>query len=285
MPNTLDTRLHTSSEQAQSPVQHSPYRRWLSPGGSPWLDFYRDKPGFLLRFPGKADYRLSSSGQDVVCTPVPGVDRRTLEHLYRNQVYPLALSHQGVLVLHASALNVNGTGVALLGESGQGKSTLAGSFAVDGYLMIADDGLVLLPHERELLLQPGPPSLRVWEDSRSALFGADSEAEADLAYTQKLRVQAGEQLHFETGLLPLRRIYLLGNDGSESPHVSVLQGSEALAELVRHAYLLDTQAPQALASQLRELSSVLLAIEFYRLDYPRDYSRLAEVKDLILSQC
>jgi len=42
------------------------------PDGTLWTQFYRTDSGYLLRFPGLADFTLSPAGLDVTATPFPG---------------------------------------------------------------------------------------------------------------------------------------------------------------------------------------------------------------------
>ena len=53
---------------------------------------------FLLRFFDLADFAVSSDGHHVTCVPVPDISEETVNHLYLNQVLPLALSMLGKLV-------------------------------------------------------------------------------------------------------------------------------------------------------------------------------------------
>jgi hypothetical protein len=111
------------------------------PDGALWAQFYRADTGYLLRFPGLADF--ASTGLEVTAWPAPGISGQTVEHLYLNQVLPLALSMQGKLVFHASAVEIGDGAIAFMGESGKGKSTLAASFATSGYRFLTDDGLIV----------------------------------------------------------------------------------------------------------------------------------------------
>ena len=145
-------------------VAHS-FHTWAFPDGTPWTEFYRENGGYLLRFPDLADFRVSADGLEVTGFPVPGVSESTSQHLYLNQVLPLVLSKLGKLVFHASAVEVPGGAVAFAAESGRGKSTLAASFAVNGFRFLTDDGLVLEPVADGYQVQPSHPSIRLWEDS------------------------------------------------------------------------------------------------------------------------
>src|SRR5574340_1151913 len=102
--------------------------------------------------------------------PAPAGGEQTVEHLYLNQVLPLALSMQGKLVFHASAVEIGEVAVAFMGESGKGKSTLAASFATHGYRFLTDDGLVIEAEDEGHRIVPSHPSLRLWQDSEGALI-------------------------------------------------------------------------------------------------------------------
>ena len=81
--------------RAQSSCPSRPFNTWDLPDGSNWVSFHRTLSGFLLRFPGLADFELSSDGDRVTCSPAPNVPNATTEHLYINQVLPLVLSKSG----------------------------------------------------------------------------------------------------------------------------------------------------------------------------------------------
>src|SRR5688572_17324577 len=137
--------LGMSAPRDQGPCADAPFHGWSFPDGTPWTAFYRTSSGLLLRFPDLADFEVSADGRHVTCAPVPGISPATIEHLYLNQVLPLALSKLGKLVFHASAVDAGGGAVAFLAASGRGKSTLAAGFAVNGHQFLTDDGLVLEP--------------------------------------------------------------------------------------------------------------------------------------------
>ena len=147
-------------------IQDAPFHQWSFPDGTLWTQFYRQGGGYLLRFPDLADFEVSADGATVLGFPAPGVTSPTVEHLYLNQVLPLALSRQGKLVLHGSAVDIGGQGVAFLGESGRGKSTLAASFATEGTRFLTDDGLLLEWVDGHCMIVPSHPSIRLWEDSQ-----------------------------------------------------------------------------------------------------------------------
>ena len=267
---------------AQKSLPCAPFHEWVLSDGTPSTQFCRDGSGYLLRFPGLADYQVSADGRDVFCCPVPGVSDETTRHLYLNQVLPLALSRQEKLVFHASAVDVGGAAVVFAGESGRGKSTLAASFATSGNPFLTDDGLVIEERAADYWVAPSHPSIRLWDDSRQALVRLGAPTAEPVPFTSKTRFLAGDEIPFCNEPRPLRRVYFLGD--ATSPRVSIEQmsKSDALIELVKHSFLLDIQARELIAAHFDRLSRLVAPGIYFTLDYPRTYESLPDVRRAVL---
>lgn len=268
--------------RAQAPNQNAPFHEWALPDGTPWTQIYRTASGYLLRFPELADFEVSHDGNTVCGWPVPGVPEPSVQHLYLNQVLPLALSKQGRLVFHASAVELGDTAIAFMGESGRGKSTLAASFATSGSRFLTDDGLVVENVEAEWLVLPSHPSIRLWEDSQQALIAAGALMAPPVSYTSKSRFLAGDDIVFCEQPRRLRCVYFLGTGVAPEPQFERLSPSEALIELVKHSFLLDIEERELLATHFDELSRLVSRPLYYRLDYPRRFENLAQVRKAIV---
>lgn len=266
----------------QSPLPGEPMREWTLPEGVPWTRFYRTPAGFLLRFPDLADFEISEDGGTVRSWPAPGISDASLQHLYLNQVLPLALSKGGQLVFHASAVDLDGDGVAFMGRSGRGKSTLAASFATHGYSFLADDGLVIEGGDGEDRILASHPSIRLWEDSQMALVETSVPTAPRVHFTSKERFLAGEEIRFCAQSKRLRRVYFLGEGTQEAARFERMPRSDALIELVRHSFLLDTEDRDLLAAHFDKLSCLASRPIFYRLDFPRRFDELARVRQAIV---
>ncbi|HOX04615.1 MAG TPA: hypothetical protein P5555_20550 [Candidatus Paceibacterota bacterium] len=159
-----------SDPRPQPPLNSTPFHLWTAPDGSPWTYFYLRGHHYIARFPGMADFELSADGASIRCYPVPGTPLPTIEHLYLNQVLPLALSRQGKLVFHASAIESQAGALVFMGPSGRGKSTLAASFAQKGFRILADDALQIdKTGDGRCQARPGHRSIRLWADSQAAV--------------------------------------------------------------------------------------------------------------------
>ncbi len=269
--------------RVQAPVGRPPSHTWAFPDGTLWTEFFRSGEGYLLRFPDLADFEISADGLGVTGFPVPGVSEATSQHLYLNQVLPLALSRLGRLVFHASAVEAGDGAIAFVGESGRGKSTLAASFAVSGSRFLTDDGLVVEERAEDYEILPSHPSIRLWADSEEALIAPGVETAPALAFTSKARFLAGEAVRFCDRPRPLRRVYFLGDGSAEVLAIEALNPAQALVEWVKHSFLLDVEEQALLAAHFDRVARLANRPIHYRLDYPRRFEDLAAVRRAILA--
>lgn len=68
-----------------------PFHEWIFPDGTKWAKFYRiDKD--CVSFHDLGDFVVSADGCTVRAWPAPEISEDTMQHLYLNQVLPLAHS-------------------------------------------------------------------------------------------------------------------------------------------------------------------------------------------------
>ena len=120
--------------------------------GEAWYTFARRGATVVGRFYGLADFEISSEGwpgvgedtgrQHVTFYRAPTAPLDLIAILIAGSLAAYLLSAEGRLVLHASAVEVDGKALAFVGQSGQGKTTMATLLCAAGYPFVADD---LLP--------------------------------------------------------------------------------------------------------------------------------------------
>ncbi len=277
---TMTLRIETS--RAQFPMPVHPFHRWMLADGTLWTEFFRTEDGYVLRFPDLADFAIAPDALAVTCFPTPGIPEATSQHLYLNQVLPLALSKQGKLVFHASAVEIDSGAVVLAGVSGRGKSTLAASMAIGGHPFLTDDGLVVEFRAGAHVAIPSHPSIRLWNDSEAALIAPGTRAAAAVSFTPKSRFLAGASLPFCAVPRPIRRVYFLGDGTATDIDFRRMSGSEAMIEWVRHSFLLDVEEKSRLTSHFDQVARLANEGIHYSLDYPRRYEDLARVRHAIV---
>ncbi len=162
--------------------------------GRRWYTAAAGEEAFRLRFHGVCDIVISRSLQTVRCHPDPSSDDGVVPILLAGTTLAFIQGLRGRCVLHASAVEVAGMAVGLLGHSGGGKSTTAALLCAAGARLVTDDALVLVPEgapsclagTSSLRLRPAawpvrelfassPPS-RLTADGRLAIYPQRSEA-------------------------------------------------------------------------------------------------------------
>jgi hypothetical protein len=264
------------------------FHHWRFPTGEIWLSCARRGSDYLLRFPALADFLVSADGKDIRCYPVPDTPLETIRHLFLDQVIPLVLSLQGRLVLHASAVVAPKGAIAFLGATGQGKSTLTGSFVKQGFSLLTDDCLLLKEEAGQLFGSPSYPGLRLWPDVISTLFGQEPVRSQVAHYTEKKRLGVdSDLLPFSADPAPLQRIYVLApyeeTEDTWAITLAPLSPRDAFIELVKHACRLDIIARERLNEEFECLGRMAASFPLHRLTFPRDLSLLPAVREAILA--
>lgn len=270
------------NERHQVPINAEPMQSWIHPDGAIWANLYCIDDGFYLRFPDLADFMIPAGEQEIICYPAVGTNQSTAEHLFLNQVLPLKLSQNGALVLHGSAIDANGDALAFVGASGRGKSTLAASFAVNGFPLLTDDGLVLNETATSFQVVPSHPSIRLWEDSQIALDLEHVTNALPVMFTTKSRLLAGTEIAACKNATPLKRIYFLGNGTSDEVSIRQMFGSEITLALIKHSFLLNVRDRATLTNHFNGLASLTELPIFFELDYPRNFDTLPHIRNTIL---
>jgi len=266
-----------SSPREQAAIPTVPFHVWALPEGGDWMQFFRVGKGFLLRFPDLADFSLSADGNNVVCVPVPGVSQPTLEHLYLNQVLPLALGKHGDMVFHGSAVTLDAGAVVFLGRSGRGKSTLAAAFATRNRAFLTDDAVVLDASSGRYTVQPSHASIRLWDDSRESLLDCDATLAPAVDYTSKARLLAGPGLVHCGKPQNLLTAYVLGDGSAHDVTFRRLTEAEMLVEWTKHSFLLDIEDRSLVQQHFERVAALADRITCFCLDYPRRYDALDNV--------
>lgn len=132
----------------------------------------------VLQVSGAGAFAIPHQHDRIEVDPEPGAGESAVEEALLGPALALALARRGVFVLHASAAVLEGRGViGFLGETGAGKSTLAGLLAAEGMSLAADDllavteGPVALPHFPQLKLGPAAMAAIAGLEPRYPLLG------------------------------------------------------------------------------------------------------------------
>lgn len=219
---------------------------------------------------------LVRGGREVCVIPAAGVEESRLRLSLVGVVMAFVLYQRGVLVLHAASNSIDGGGVAFLGESGFGKSTMAAALYKRGYNLFTDDVLPVDTASDVAMVTSGYPQLKLHPEAAAAL-DYDPNSLHELHFSQEklgCRVEDG----FDSGFLPLRCIYVLAR--GEGLMIEPLQPGQAVMELVRHSYPSRAQHCGG-AEHFQQCVKIASQVPMYRLVRPKELSLLTEIGLLV----
>jgi hypothetical protein len=171
-------------------------------GDAAWYTASSTGDGHLLRFRDCGEFVISAGLDEVAVRPQRSGRFDLLPILLAGTVSAFLLAMRGTTVLHASAVAIDGTVLAFIGQSGRGKSTLAALLCAHGATLVADDLLAL---------EPGPPVTCTGGAShvrlrRGAASIAHAQPDADVRTTADERIalairHAGAEPHALAGIV------------------------------------------------------------------------------------
>lgn len=226
--------------------------------------FWEEAGAFLVR-----------GGNEIVIDPAPGVEGHTLRLFLLGPALGLLLHQRGFLILHASAVAIEGQAVAFLGGPGWGKSTTAAALHARGHSLVVDD--VLAVETGDLappIVFPGFPQLKLWPEAAASL--GDIPEKMPRLHPRLEKRARRDARDFPQSPLPLRRVYVL----AEGPRQEIepIERGEAFVELVRHSYLVRLlQATGAAPLHFRQCERLVKTVPIRRL---RTHRSLAELPAL-----
>jgi hypothetical protein len=161
---------------------------------------------FLLRIPKVARFLLRD-GREITFEAEPGADAGDIPLYLLGTAYGILLHQRRQIVLHASAVRVNGKAILFCGPSGAGKSTLAAALAQRGYPFITDDFCaVTVTEDGTPMVHPDGRQLKLWAQAIEKLDLKGRSGARVRSRLEKFYVDPGET-HGEA--LPLGTLYAL----------------------------------------------------------------------------
>lgn len=263
----------------QKPLAETPFDSWVTEDGKLAAEFYRRKDGFLVRFVDQADFTIDTDNWAITGAPVPSLEEGMLDDIFSNSLRPAIGNYLGELNLHGSAVATPTGALAFMGLSWRGKTTIAGAFARAGHPFLSEDRLALEWDGEAYQVQPQRAVLRVYLDSAYYLLGYDPKWEDEEA---KVALDASDAYPFAAESAPLRAIFILGPGEASNTTIDPFPQSAALAELIRHAFVLDVEDKKRLSAHFARIGELAARVPVYALDYPRDYDHLDSVTGSIL---
>jgi hypothetical protein len=215
-------------------------------------------------------------GTVINVSPAPNVEDALLRRYIIGTVMALLLYQRGLLVLHASSLNINGSAVAFLGNPGSGKSSIAAALHKNGHEIITDDVSAIDFKGEIIKVFPGYPQIKLSDDvSRSLGYDINSSIKLD-KQEEKRGYRVNNRL-IESSI-ELRQIYILtiaSDQGIERiPH------QEAVKEIIRHSYPTRFAQPEN-PEHFLKCVNIVNKIPLYRLNRSSSLQALPMLAQLV----
>lgn len=197
----------------------------------------------------------------------------TRDHIWHDHILPRRLAHDGALVLHAGGVVVDGRALAVMADTGRGKSTLTASLHAAGHPILGDDALIVeaagsgMPPQVRAVY----PSLRLNPDSASRFFpGVEGRPMAH--WSPKRHLPLGPTA-------PEAPLALLVVLGEATPVITTrrLSPAKATMRIVANSFAQEPGDRARARDRMRAAGSLAAAVPVWEMNYPRDYASLAEV--------
>jgi hypothetical protein len=222
-------------------------------------------PRWTLRYAGICDVTLDCERKTITVHRAPEVDPGLIPVFLGGSVLAHALTAQGLLVLHGSAVEIGGRALAIVGPSGAGKSTLAALLCAAGARLVADDALRVDATDSGAVCFPGTTGLRLRPAAASLGDGIEGAAVSETADGR-------------TAVLPARPAdtplmlgaVLVPEPSREASKLEVrrLGAMEGLQELLRHPRLTMWRASEPIGQLFERTGEIAEAVPLYRGSVP-----------------
>jgi hypothetical protein len=239
-----------------------------------------------LRWTGLFEFLVSADGRQIHYHRLAHATRESFSVYLLGQVLSFPLLALGNEPLHGTVVTIGGKAVAILGDCGYGKSTLAAAMLARGCRVLTDDLIALERTASNWKVHPGLPRLKLFPAVARTLVQTRRGTRMNSG-TQKLVLPLTPA---ESARRPARlaAIYVLSDPetaGAAVGRVSVerLSGREAFFEVVRAAFNLTVLGRERLAAQFTFAARLAADVPVRRLTYPRTLTLLPDVCNTILA--
>ena len=223
-----------------------------------------DRVGYRIWAPRHGRHIVSDDGT-ALYSVLPRVAVWRWQRLLFAQVLPLAAALQGLPLVHASAVALEGRALALVAPSGTGKTSVAAHLVGGGATLLTDDALAVEAVPGGLLAHPGAGMVSIDEAEFQAM-----SPEGRLRLGRRLG--RSDKLHFALEVaerpLPLTAVYFLRRDG-QAEHFSIEQcRTVEPRRLLGSAFVNFVRRPDYLTRQLEACALIAECVDVFDVVVP-----------------
>jgi hypothetical protein len=210
--------------------------------------------------------------------------RHALTAYLLGQVLSFSLLALGCEPLHATAVVVDDSAIAFVGDCGDGKSTLGAAFVARGFPLLTDDVLALKCDGHQFLACAGPARLKLFPSVARSVLRRAGPPRLNPG-TSKLVLPLSNRRGLPDAIR-LDALYALSGRARSRRATRVtlapLTGQRAFLEVIRSTFNLIQVDSARLGNHFAMAVDLVKVVPVTRLTYPRTLSRLDEVCDAIL---
>ncbi|KEZ50320.1 ATP-binding cassette domain-containing protein [Metabacillus indicus] len=256
------------------------FQEW-SENGEIFNRYIFTKDNVMFRLPDLGIF-LIKGGRQILVSPDKNASLDQIRLYVLGTCMGAVLLQRKILSLHGSAIEIDGSAYAIVGESGAGKSTLAASFIKEGYKLLSDDVIPVVLSENDLpVVIPSYPSQKLWENSIRDL-GMDATLFKPIYNREKKYSIPVSNFSYKN--VPLRGVFELTKTSSDNISLSKLSGLECFKTLTQHTYRNEFISKMCLNEwHFKTSSSFLTTIKLYKLSRPINRFSAEQLRSLIIN--
>ena len=237
------------------------------------------RDALCFRIPDVGDYLVEEAS--ITVSPFMETTSQPIKTFLLGSAFGFCMVLRKKVVMHGGAVEHNGKGIIVTGESGAGKSTVTNALRERGYLFIADDVCALEEDGEKMHISMAYPQQKLCRDA-ALKMGYDL---SELIYINEHRDKFAVRL--KDGILPEGADFSflfelrLAEDGKLS--YQKVEGHEKLFTIVRNIYRGENafdmwgMPPEYMKRCLKIAST----IEVYQINRPADINTLEEIMQFI----
>jgi hypothetical protein len=176
-----------------------------------------------------------NGNNEIIIDPLPDVEERMLHLPLLGMIFAVMLHQRGILTLHGSAVEIDGSAAIFLGGKGWGKSTLAATLYARGHQLITDDLVAVnFTANGNPLIVPGFPQLKLLPEAAAFALGDDPDTLPEIAKGFEKRARRGIE-RFSSKSLPIKAIYQI--DKGPTLAIKPLNPQEAVLQIIANSFI------------------------------------------------
>lgn len=225
--------------------------------------------GYWVAAPRYGRHLISADGR-AIRSALPRVPPLQWQRLFFAQVLPLAAALQGLGILHASAVVLDGRALGFVAASGTGKTSLAVNLAAAGAELLTDDVLALDVSTATPTAYAGARLVSVARHEYAALEPtARARVGSVIGRTAKVHVRPADA----RPSAPLAALYFLRRDSSRTGAVHIRPEERDGSRLVLGSgFITYLSEPQHLLAHLEASARIASEVPLFLVDVPGNRS-------------